>query len=77
MSERISHHLGKRFPEREIDIAHLERADPDFRDLCRDYEECIRVLQKLSRGSAPDLKRIKEYRELKLALEVEVLEFLG
>jgi hypothetical protein len=77
MIVRISLHLGKRFPEREIGIMQLERADPEFRDLCCDYEECIRVLQKLSRDSAPDFKRVKEYRELKLALEDEVLEFLG
>ena len=68
--------LKQRFRDWEIQIARLERGDPDFRDLCRDYEDCVRVLEEISRNPAPDLNRIKEYRELKFALEREVLEFL-
>ncbi len=68
--------LKQRFRDWEIQLARLERGDPDFRDLCRDYEDCVRVLEEISRNPAPDLNRIKEYRELKFALEREVLEFL-
>ena len=68
--------LKQRFCDWEIQIARLERGDPDFRDLCRDYEDCVRVLEEISGNPAPDLNRIKEYRELKTALEREVLEFL-
>jgi hypothetical protein len=76
MSGQTLSHLGQRFPDREIQIAQLARANPDFRDLCRDYEDCVRVLEEISRNAVSDLKRVKEYRELKLALELEVLEFL-
>jgi len=76
MSGQISRHLQHRFPDSELRIARLERSDPDFRDLCRDYADCARVLEEISRNPAPDLNRIEEYRELKFALEREVLEFL-
>lgn len=59
-----------------MQIARLERGDPDFRDLCRDYEDCARILEDISRNPVPDLQRVKEYRELKFALEREVLEIL-
>ena len=76
MHRQIPRTLKQRFCDWEIQIARLERGDPDFRDLCRDYEDCVRVLEEISRNNAPDLNRIKEYRELKFALEREVLEFL-
>ena len=77
MSGRASRHLEQRFPDREIQIARWKRADPDFRDLRRDYEDCARVLDDISRSPVPDLKRVKEYRELKIALELELLHHLG
>ncbi len=76
MRRQTPRNLKQRFRDWEIQIARLERGDPDFRDLCRDYEDCVRVLEEISRNPAPDLNRIKEYRELKFALEREVLEFL-
>ena len=76
MSEQTPRYIKKRFPDRELQIARLEPGYPNFRDLCRDYEDCARVLEEISRSPAPDLNRIKEYRELKFALEREVLEFL-
>ena len=73
MSGRASRHLEQRFPDREIQIARWKRADPDFRDRRRDYEDCARVLDDISRSPVPDLKRVKEYREFKIALELELL----
>ncbi len=76
MLETVPRYLEQRFPDRKLHIARLECANTDFRDLCRDYEDCVQVLDDLSRNPIPDLKRIKEYQELKLALELEVLEYL-
>jgi hypothetical protein len=77
MSGQTPRYVKKRFPDRELQIARLERGDRNFRDLCRDYEDCTRVLEEITRNPAPDLNRIKEYRELKSALEGEILEFLA
>ena len=76
MLQIVSRYLDQRFPERKLHIARLQCADNDFRDLCRDYEDCVQVLDDLSRNPISDLKRIKEYQELKLSLELEVLEYL-
>ncbi|MDX2345101.1 MAG: hypothetical protein QNL12_15975 [Acidimicrobiia bacterium] len=76
MSGRTLPHLEQRFPDRETQIARLARVNPDFHDLCRDYEDCARVLEDISRNPVPVLERVKEYRELKLALELEIREFL-
>ena len=76
MNDSRKRHLKQRFPGREERIGRLERVNPGFRELCRDYEDCVQALDELSGNPIPDLNRIKEYQELKLALEVEVLEFL-
>ncbi len=76
MLQIVPRYLDQRFPERKLHIARLQCADNDFRDLCRDYEDCAQVLEDLSRNPISDLKRIKEYQELKLSLELEVLEYL-
>lgn len=76
MKDRFERNLTERFPDKKSRIVHLEVINTEFRDLCRDYEECVRVLDKLSMDPQVDEQRVGEYRDLKTALEAEALEYL-
>lgn len=76
MEIRVEQNLAQRFPDKKSQIVQLEVANTDFRDLSRDYEECVRVLQRLLKDSQAEAERIDEYRDLKSALEAEALEFI-
>ena len=76
MKDRFERNLTERFPDKKSRIVHLEVINTEFRDLCSDYEECVRVLDKLSMDPQVDEQRVGEYRDLKTALEAEALEYL-
>jgi hypothetical protein len=76
MQDKFERNLTQRFPDKKSHIVQLEVANTGFRDLCRDYEECVRVLEKLNRDPQVDAQRVGEYRDLKIALEAEALEYI-
>ena len=76
MQIRVERNLTERFPDKESQILQLEAADSDFHDLCRDYEECARVLQRLSKDPLADPQVLGEYQDIKIALEAEALDFI-
>ena len=67
----------KRFPERIESIDRLLAEDPDFQDLCEDYDICLNALQYWTTSGKPEAKtRVKEYRALAKEFEEEIHQFL-
>ena len=51
--------------------------DPEFRDICEEYDLCVNALQHWTNSKEPDAEiRVKEYRALVRELEEEVVEAL-
>ena len=52
--------------------------NPDFRDICEDYGDCINALQFWRQSSAPQAEtRVIEYQTLVDELEKEIFEALA
>lgn len=70
-------HLVKRFPQRREKIEQLFGDDPDFRALCREYEETTRMLAfwiRLARLPLKQLDRQKQdCKEVLQEMEIEIL----
>jgi hypothetical protein len=67
--------LGQRFPTRELEVRRLYVQDEEFRGVCDDYEEALRVLGHWQLVE-PNVSRADEYRQLAADLESEVLGLL-
>ena len=72
-----SYHIKKRFPEKSDTIALLLVADPKFREICIDYDTCVKALHYWTHSKEREASaRIDEYRILVQELEVEIAEVL-
>ena len=76
MNSFVSRQLRDRLGHSGLQLERVYRESSDFRDLCRDYEDCVVVLERLEGQSLIDLKRVEEYRGLRVELETEMLGFL-
>lgn len=73
----IAHHLRERFPDKHDIITSRMAADADFCDLCDDYGACIKAIRYWKQSREPEAgARVKEYRGLIQALELEIEEAL-
>jgi len=71
-------HVVRRFPQHKDAIHRCFKEKDDFHVICDDYARCSEALKKWNRsslGEAPD--RRKEYADLLLDLEMEIIEILN
>jgi hypothetical protein len=67
--------LGQRFPTRELEVHRLYVQDEEFRAVCDDYEEALRVLRHWQFVER-NVSRAEEYRQIAAELEAEILALL-
>ena len=73
----MAHHIRERFPDKKQSIDRLMPEDPDFADLCEDYDVCVNALRYWSKSNEPEADiRVNEYRTLAQQIEDEVTECL-
>lgn len=65
------------FPEFEAPIKFLVQTDENFRDLCIDYELCLKTVNEIKHDSERNSGRLAEYGDLKESLEKEILHLIG
>ena len=65
--------VEERLPQVRDGVARLFERDENFRDLCDEYEACVKTLARL--GSDDAMR--KEYGMLQLRLEGELLRYLA
>lgn len=71
------HHILQRFPERADDLLMLLANNPDFQDLCDDYDVCVQAKQYWGRSTEPEAgERVAEYHTIALELEEEIVQKL-
>jgi len=64
--------LESHFPDRSLTIGRLLRDDPDFRELCDDYEDATSALNFWLSPPGRSETRARGYRELVVELEAEI-----
>jgi hypothetical protein len=70
-------HAMARFPDHATSIHDRFHADQRFREMCGDYADALRALQRWQASRGPyKAPRVEEYRELARALEVEIVTAL-
>ena len=67
-----SEFLESHFPDYPLTIRCLLRDDPDFRELCDDYEDAANALHFLLSTQGRSARRAREYRVLVVELEAEI-----
>jgi uncharacterized protein YdcH (DUF465 family) len=71
------YHIRERFPEKKHDIDRLLAKDPEFLDLCEDYDVCVDALQYWAKSKLPEAKtRVNEYRTIFRELKEEIMQAL-
>jgi hypothetical protein len=66
-------HIKKKFPNQNNMIDCLLAEDPEFLDLCEDYNACVNALRYWSDSSDPEAEtRVTEYRTLIRELEDDI-----
>jgi hypothetical protein len=68
--------VGERFQLVRERAAWLFERDPDFRDLCDEYDTCARTVARHAAGGASSEALRQEYAALMLRLERELLRHL-
>jgi hypothetical protein len=64
-----------RLQEDSIDL--LAAKDDEFRELCRDFDDCVAALRRWKASGEPEAgARAGEYRDLLAALQTEIERFL-
>jgi hypothetical protein len=65
--------IVERFPELAASIQERFHADKSLREMCSDYAETLKTLQRWQASDGPHkAARIEEYRELAEGLEIEI-----
>lgn len=67
----------EQFPKLKDRITFLFNDDEDFQALCQDYFLCVKSLGQWEMSAEKDEKLLQEYKELKQALEKELLQYVG
>ena len=68
--------LAERFPHVQSVALQLLERDPEFRELCEEYEACTESVARLERLEG-DEALLREYRALCLRLEGELLRYIS
>jgi hypothetical protein len=68
--------MVEKFPGLKEKITSLYEQNENFQALCSDYFLCLRSLHQWEENIKRDASFIKEYQELKSALESELLSFI-
>ncbi|HEX5153969.1 MAG TPA: hypothetical protein VFW07_21130 [Parafilimonas sp.] len=68
--------VKNKFPEHAQRIEALFSAEDDFRALCLDYVLCLEYLQKFKNESQEKKLCVKEYKDVRAALENELSQFI-
>lgn len=69
--------IRERFPNNNDTIDCLLAEDPEFLDLCEDYEACVNALRYWSDSCAPEAEtRVDEYSTLVRELEEEITRII-
>ena len=70
-------HILQQFHEKANTLLTLMAENPDFRDLCADYDVCVRELRYWGKSTALEAReRVDEYRTIALELEEEIAQLL-
>jgi len=70
-------HIPAPLREHEDSIDLLAAKDNEFRELCRDFDDCVDALRRWEASGEPEAgARAGEYRELLAALQTEIERFL-
>ena len=70
-------HIPATLRQHEDSIDLLAAKDGEFRELCRDFDECVAALRRWEASGEPEAgARVVEYRELLGALHEEIRQFL-
>ena len=70
-------HIRERFPDKNHSIDLLMAEDPEFPDLCEDFDACVDALRYWARSKQPEAEtRVDEYRTLVRELEEEIAQAL-
>ena len=73
----MAHHIRERFPDKNQSIDLLMSKDPEFADLCEDYDVCVNALRYWFKSKEPEAEiRVNEYRTLAQQIEDEVIKCL-
>ena len=67
----------QRFPEYNKAILQQVKENEDFESLCADYGLCVDMLKSFEKDAVQKHSKLEEYLEIKMALEQEVLKYLG
>ena len=71
-------HIRERFPNKKNSIDLLMAEDPEFLDLCEDYDACIDALRYWANSKEPEAEtRVDEYRALVRELQEEITQALA
>ena len=71
-------HIRERFPDKKCLIDLLMAEDPEFFDLCEDYDVCVDALRYWSTSKKPEAQtRVNEYRILIRDLRDEIAQILA
>ena len=68
--------LVRSLPGESAKIRRLFWRDPDFRDICEDYRDCLDARSRFQSADPPDLVKAEEYRELAEELLAEAAAIL-
>jgi hypothetical protein len=70
-------HIRERFPDKNHSIDLLMAEDPEFPDLCEDYDACVNALRYWAKSKEPEANtRVDEYHTLVRELEEEIAQAL-
>ena len=71
-------HIRERFPDSIQLIGRLAAENPDFSDLCDDYNDCVRVLHHWASSEDPEAgSKFDEYLTIVHDLEEEIRQILS
>ncbi|MBT8364844.1 MAG: hypothetical protein KJP23_09070 [Deltaproteobacteria bacterium] len=72
-----AYHIRERFPDKKHAIDLLMAEDPEFLDLCEDYDACVDALRYWGKSNEPEAEtRVNEYRALVRELQEEIAQAL-
>jgi hypothetical protein len=73
----MARHIRERFPDKNHSINLLMAEDPEFPDLCEDYDACVDALRYWAKSEKPEAEtRVNEYHALVRELEEEITQVL-
>lgn len=73
----MTRHIRERFPDKKHTIDLLMAKDPEFLDLCEDFDACVDALRYWAKSEKPEAEtRVKEYHTLVRELQEEIAQAL-